>query len=857
MSERVVWGLDLGQTGLRAVKLERGKGTSVRMTDTFFCPIDGLPDDPHHEDKLREAIGAFIDSKQPRQTPVVISLPGYTTLFRSFPLPQVHPSKLREVVYYEAKQLIPYPLEEVQWDFQQLGVSEENGEMQIALLCCRRDIIDNLLRIADEVGLVVEDVQVGPVALVNFSIFDNPPQGRAMLLDCGARSTDFVMFDTDSFWLRSIAVCGDDISRTLMNKFSISFEEAEQLKSNMSDAKQASRVFKVVEPVMRSLAGEAQRSFGYYRSTKRGASVDEMILAGNTFLMEGADQYMADSLDYSARTLDLPATIVVAPGVDGAELASSRQVYGIAAGLALQGLGLARFTCSLLPEARKLGKLIKKKEVFGWAAAGVIVLTVLVAFATTHSQKPLFERDIASIQQVKEMATKRQRDYEQKMQQFEPALKANRAMLEVAGSRGLVAKAADLIHYQIEAINQTRFNKVNPQPISNLQLNANLSQQKIIENLRANILNWPASRLQYETLLKNKTAEFKVDAQTNEDIKRDMLESLQMQVLRTVAVQHNRVKRTFLKNESYRIVKAIKHTDNGDVTWELADPSVAASGTERGRNERAEERPQPTAARNFPAGENKAAGEEKEVVFITISGFTVTESMDDLQDLNVRLERLKGAGLYLYKQEGKSGFDTLRAETDNFNTINLPAVYDPTPKKADLDAISDGNAVDRSEKIKYEVFAKEPVRQFVARLIYEEMPAAASKDSEAKEEEVIQKAIATLQERADKAKKASQPAVNPAPVEEKKPEAAVVAPAAGAEKKPEAAVAAPAAGAEKKPEAAVAAPAAGAEKKSEAVVAAPAVGAERKPEAPVTAPAAGTEKKSEAPVPAATPAAGK
>lgn len=714
MSERVVWGLDIGQNGIRAVKLERGKGASTKLLDYFFLAIESQPDDPQHGDKVREALLEFAEEKKPGPVPVVLSLPGYTTLFRSFPLPEVSPGKLREVVSYEAKQLIPYPLEEVQWDFQQLGYNEETGEIQIALLCCRRDIIDNLLEMADEAGLIVEDVQVSPVALVNYCLYDNPPEGTAMLLDCGARSTDFVMFDEEMFWLRSIAICGDDVSRTLMNKFSISFDEAQQLKSSMADAKQAARVFKVVEPVMRSLASEAQRSFGFYRSTRRGARVDELILAGNTFLMEGADQYMADSLGYGARTMDIPASVSFGPGVDPQQVMENRQVYGIAAGLALQGLGLSKFRCSLLPEARRMRKLIKGKEKFGWAVAGVIAVTVLLGLATTKSMKPVFDRSLARVNEVTAQASQRQNEYDEKMKQFEPAQKRNRAMLDIGKGRGWLTRAADLVRKQIENLNNARQSKINPQRISALP------QQKIIENLRANILALPASRRMYEDLLKEKTAEYKINEQTDEETRSDMTQNLQMQVLRRVATIHNRQKRTFITSEAYRIVKATRHEENAEVIWQV-------DGLVQG------DKGQPGGAQPMQPGEFPPPGMMPEniplavddpgkinVVLVRVDGFTVTQDGEDMRELRESLLGLKALGLYLYDRPNDPGFKLLRdRDTDTNNTINLPVIYDPTPKKANLDDLGEGSAIDRTEKLKYEAFTQEKIIRFEAVLIYQ------------------------------------------------------------------------------------------------------------------------------------------
>ncbi len=782
MSERVVWGLDIGQTGLRAIKLEKGKGGVVTIADTFFASIDSQPDDPQHEDKVRDAMQEFAAVKKVGSTPVVLSLPGYTTLFRSFPVPSVAPSKLREVVSYEAKQLVPYPLEEVQWDFEELGYNEDTDEIQIALLCCRSDIINNILEIADEAHLLIEDIQVGSVAMINFNIFDTPSDGTAMLLDCGARSTDFVMFNQESFWLRPIAICGDDVSRSLMKKFNISFEEAEQLKSSMNDEKQASRVFNVCEPVIRNLAAEAQRSFGFYRSTKRGASVDELILAGNTFLMEGADQYMADTLGYGARTMDLPQNLLLSPLVDAQELLECRQIYGIAAGLALQGLGLSRFTCSLLPEQRRFRKVLKKKEKYGWAAVGVIAVSTLLGMGLVKSNKPRFERDLREIDKIMAQANKRKSEYDNKMKQFEPQLKKNRKLLEVDKSRGWIAVASMDLYNQIDILNDERSKEVNRLPIHNKP------QDQIIKNLLSNIQSWPESKNAYEKLLREKSLEFKVSEQTDADVKADMTKNLQMQVLRRISMMHNRLKQTFITSFDAYVTKGTKTKQGVDLVWKVEE--LSKDGKKSGGSP-ADFSFQPTAA---PGGRNQRgntnapakapeAPKSEDVLLITINGFTVTQDGDDMRILRDRLGSLNVLGLYLYDTEGMpGGFKIIRdSETDKANTINLPVIYDPTPKKANLDEAGENGTLDRTEEITYEAYAKERISKFSAKLVYEnvspEIPADELEQMVAKimtaregEKKPAEDAAASAAPKAPEGEKAKEkaPEAKPAEVNKKK-----------------------------------------------------------------------------------------
>ena len=216
MPAREVWGLDIGQTALHAVKLRRIRG-EAEIQDLYFQSLETDLDDPAYEEKLADALQAFASRKQVGGTPVVASLPGYTTLFRDFPLPSVSGSRLQEIVSYEAKQHIPFPLEEVVWDYHQLEEDEETGEVGVALVSCRRDIVQGLLAMLDEAGLNIDALQVGPVGLVNYIRYELEPEEPILVLDTGARGTDFIVLDGDSFWLRSIGVSGADLSKALMS----------------------------------------------------------------------------------------------------------------------------------------------------------------------------------------------------------------------------------------------------------------------------------------------------------------------------------------------------------------------------------------------------------------------------------------------------------------------------------------------------------------------------------------------------------------------------------------------------------------------------------------------------------------
>ena len=117
-----VWGIDLGQSALKAIRLEMKDGEPFATAFEYIehAKILSQPDaDP--DELTREALSQFLSRNQIRGDLIAISVPGQSGLARFVKLPPVDEKKIADIVKFEAKQQIPFPLEEVVWDFQRLN----------------------------------------------------------------------------------------------------------------------------------------------------------------------------------------------------------------------------------------------------------------------------------------------------------------------------------------------------------------------------------------------------------------------------------------------------------------------------------------------------------------------------------------------------------------------------------------------------------------------------------------------------------------------------------------------------------------------------------------------------------------
>src|SRR5260221_1128973 len=130
---RGVWGIDIGLAGLKAVRLVYAEAAKQVLATAFdYVPHPKILSQPdaNPDELIAEALDTFLSRNKVQGDGVAIGVPGQTALARFIQLPPVESSKVAEIVKYEAKQQIPFALEDVIWDYQPLSVRmEESGFM--------------------------------------------------------------------------------------------------------------------------------------------------------------------------------------------------------------------------------------------------------------------------------------------------------------------------------------------------------------------------------------------------------------------------------------------------------------------------------------------------------------------------------------------------------------------------------------------------------------------------------------------------------------------------------------------------------------------------------------------------------
>lgn len=377
------WGIDLSKYSMKCVQLVRTKsGIELKKMCVIEYPQEAAGGEEQTvEQKFFEALRQFREQYRIGGSKILFSLPGHSIFNRLVKLPPVEKEKIPEVVRYEAQSQIPFPIEEVIWDYQLVDRPYGPGEEKEAIIfAIKKDIIEQFLESLKPLHVEVDGIQFAPVALYNFLKRDQDTGAPCVAMDMGADNTDLIILDGQKFWIRNLPVTGNDITRSLQKAFSLSFADAEKLKIRAGQSQQVQKIFSAIQPIMKDLVSETHRTIGYYKSISKGVKFDKIFLMGNASKTVNFQKFVSQSLQLQAFRLTRLNNITVSEEIDDGTLQRYLPTMGAAIGLALQGLGETYNTVNLLPRPYLKEKEAKRKRPFVIAAIAALYLLFFLIY---------------------------------------------------------------------------------------------------------------------------------------------------------------------------------------------------------------------------------------------------------------------------------------------------------------------------------------------------------------------------------------------------------------------------------------------------------------------------------------------
>jgi len=415
--DKAVWGIDIGQKALKALKLEIAGG-ELQATAFDIVEHPQILSDPEANQKelIRGALEQFLSRNSVAGSAVCVSVPGQSSFTRFVKLPPVETKKIPDIVRFEAEQQIPFSIEDVIWRWQTFQ-EPDSPDVEVGIFAMKRDDVAAVLSHFAAVEMDVDVVQMAPLALYNFLAYDGQaaPDGATVLADVGAEKTDLVVSEGARIWTRTIQIGGNNFTEALVKSFKLSFAKAEKLKRTAASSKYARQIFQAMRPVFSDLVQEIQRSVGYYTSLHREARFTRLVGIGNGFRLPGLQKFLEQNLNIPVVRIDSYNKLSPAGGVNTPVFTENVLSFAVSYGLALQGLEQGTVATNLLPaQIARARQWQRKRPWFAATAAAALLIFAIMLYRAYDDKAALAVEpggDLAQAQRLSDDQGRLQKQY--------------------------------------------------------------------------------------------------------------------------------------------------------------------------------------------------------------------------------------------------------------------------------------------------------------------------------------------------------------------------------------------------------------------------------------------------------------
>lgn len=326
--------------------------------------------------QIRIAVAELVSKLGLSKQKVSYAISGQSVFTRFVKLPSLDSDDIEQLVAFEAQQHVPFPINEVVWDWQLLN--SDGGQQEVVLVAIKADALDDINDCVKDSDLPTGLVDASPMALANSFVYNygdlNEP---ALMIDIGARTSNLVYLDGNKVFTRTIAIGGATLTSAIAKEYNVPFIEAESQKCSNGlvalDTRHTSQLDDLtaalgscIRTALNRMPAEIARTTNFFRSQHDGAAPKRIFLAGGGANLSMISDFFQEKLRLPVEFFNPLKRVSVGQGVDVDKVSVEAHQLGEIIGLGLRSLDQARLNIDLVPEtvqneredARKRPKLI-------------------------------------------------------------------------------------------------------------------------------------------------------------------------------------------------------------------------------------------------------------------------------------------------------------------------------------------------------------------------------------------------------------------------------------------------------------------------------------------------------------------
>jgi len=311
------WGVDVGQTALKAILLTANEDAEIVTAAAAYrreYPEAVGQGDEEIRRHQRAAVADFVATHRLGRAAVCASFPASILLARFIKTPPIDLKKIPELLKYETRQQIPFPLEQVTHAHTLFQAPNERrfAERRAGIFAVKNRLLLEALAPLQENGVTPHVVQSDAVALYNALAFDRRWEcdasgteeetagrgGLELALDVGAHASNLLFVGDGVFWLRSVPLGGSHFTAALVKHRTLTWKRAEHFKRHPTQAKAVHKLYEAMQSAFDRLDVEMDRSATLFsthhdtRATQR-RHIESIALTGGAIGLHGLPELVA------------------------------------------------------------------------------------------------------------------------------------------------------------------------------------------------------------------------------------------------------------------------------------------------------------------------------------------------------------------------------------------------------------------------------------------------------------------------------------------------------------------------------------------------------------------------------------
>ena len=313
-------GIDFGMSGIKLVELLNEKGRA-RLVTYAFAEFAEISHEKRYSSIVKEA--SELLKKMAGQAKIttkrcITALPIASVFSSVISVPATNDKELKDAIAYQAKKLIPMPIEEISLDSKVID-SEGNDKgkkvTHVLLTGAPKALVKTYVDILAGAGL--EPLALETEGFAQIRSLVGRDRSTVMVIDIGALRTNLLVVERGvPFLSRSIATGGAAITDAIAKTLSLPFDQAETMKKDIESMQQfapAGDLTPLLDQLLKPIVDEVRYSFNLYQGQGESGQqkrIDKIIVTGGSSLLPRIPEYLTQLMNVNAYRGDPWARVV-------------------------------------------------------------------------------------------------------------------------------------------------------------------------------------------------------------------------------------------------------------------------------------------------------------------------------------------------------------------------------------------------------------------------------------------------------------------------------------------------------------------------------------------------------------------